>query len=112
MLQRPVESAQFTSVRYGERLAEAGAVTSVGSRGDSYDNALAEAVNSTYKTELVRNPVQGPWRTVEQVELATLHWVHWHSTERLHGYLGDQSPDDYEAAYAALTATGAEAAIQ
>jgi putative transposase len=71
VLQRPVESAQFTSVRYGERLAELGALPSVGSVGDSYDNALAETINGLYKTELIRGPDQGPWRTVEEVELAT-----------------------------------------
>ena len=92
--------SQFTSVRYGETLTELGALPSIGSIGDSYDNALAESVNSTYKGELIRNPTQGPWRTVEDVELATLSWVHWHNTERLHGYLEDVPPADYEAAYA------------
>lgn len=92
---------QFTSVRYGERLAELGAVPSIGSVGDSYDNALAEAVNGLYKTELIRGPGQGPWRTVEDVELATLGWVHWHNTQRLHGYLDDVPPAEFEAAYAA-----------
>ena len=84
--------SQFTSIRYGERLAELGAVPSVGSVGDSYDNALAETVNGLYKTELIRGPGQGPWRTVEDVELATLGWVHWHNTDRLHGYLHDVPP--------------------
>lgn len=91
--------SQFTSVRYGERLAELGATPSIGSVGDSYDNALAEAVNGLYKTELIRGPGQGPWKTVEDVELATLGWVHWHNTARLHGYLGDIPPAEYEAAY-------------
>jgi putative transposase len=91
--------SQFTSVRYGERLAELGATPSIGSVGDSYDNALAETVNGLYKTELIRGPGQGPWRTVEDVELATLGWVHWHNTARLHGYLGDIPPAEYEAAY-------------
>ena len=59
----------------------------------SYDNALAETVNGLYKTELIRGPGQGPWKTVADVELATLGWVHWHNTERLHGYLGDVPPD-------------------
>ena len=85
--------SQFTSVRYGERLAELGAVPSIGSVGDCYDNALAETVNGLYKTELIRGPGQGPWKTVEDVELATLGWVHWHNTERLHGYLDDVPPD-------------------
>ena len=99
MLRRPVDSAQFTSIRYGERLAEIGAVPSIGSVGDSYDNALAETVNGYYKTELIRGPGQGPWRSVEDVELATLGWVHWHNTERLHGYLGDVPPTEFEAAF-------------
>jgi putative transposase len=93
--------SQFTSIRYGERLDEIGAVPSIGTVGDSYDNALAEAVNALYKTELIRGPSQGPWRTVEDVELATLGWVHWHNNERLHGYLNDVPPVEFEAAYAA-----------
>jgi putative transposase len=103
--------SQFTSIRYGERLAEIGAVPSIGSVGDSYDNALAETVNGYYKTELIRGPGQGPWRSVEDVELATLGWVHWHNTERLHGYLGDVPPTEFEAAFyaaqqASLTGAG------
>jgi len=100
--------SQFTSVRYGERLAELGAVPSIGTVGDSYDNALAETVIGLYKTELIRGPRQGPWRTVEDVELATLGWVHWHNTTRLHSYLGDLPPAEFEAAfYAAHQATPA-----
>jgi len=92
--------SQFTSVRYGERLAELGAVPSIGSVGDSYDNALAETVNGLYKTELIRGPARaGPWKTIEDVELATLSWVHWHNTERLHSYLGDVPPAEFEAAF-------------
>jgi len=69
--------SQFTSIRYGERLAEIGATPSIGAVGDSYDNALAEMVNGYYKTELVRGPARpGPWKTVEGLELATLGWVH------------------------------------
>jgi len=93
--------SQFTSIRFGERLAEIGAVPSIGTVGDSYDNALAEAVNALYKTELIRGPGQGPWRTVEDVELATLGWVHWFNNDRLHGYLNDVPPVEFEAAYAA-----------
>jgi putative transposase len=105
--------SQFTSVRYGERLAEIGAVPSIGSVGDSFDNALAETVNGLYKTELIRGPGQGPWKTVEDVELATLGWVHWHNTERLHGYLGDVPPAEFEAAhYAALATTSETVGIQ
>lgn len=89
--------AQFTSIRYGERLAEIGAVPSIGTVGDSYDNALAETVNGYYKAELIRGPARsGPWKSVEDVELATLGWVHWHNTERLHGYLGDVPPAEFE----------------
>ena len=93
--------SQFTSIRYGERLTEFGAIPSIGSIGDSFDNALAEATNSLYKTELIRGPGQGPWKNVEDVELATLAWVHWYNTERLHGYLNDVPPSEFEAAYAA-----------
>jgi len=102
--------SQFTSVRYGERLAELGAVPSIGSVGDSYDNALAESVNALYKTELIYGPDQGPWRTIEDVELATLSWVHWHNTERLHGYLHDMPPVEREAEFYAAVATTSEAA--
>lgn len=97
---------QYLAIRYTERLAEAGAVASVGSRGDSYDNALAETVNGLYKAELIHR--QGPWRTVDQVELATSEWVHWWNTQRLHSACGDVPPVEYEAAYrATLQATAA-----
>ena len=79
------------------RLAEAGAVRSVGSRGDSYDNALAETVVGLYKTELIRR--QGPWRSLEQVELATAEWVHWWNLRRLHSAVGDIPPADFEDLY-------------
>lgn len=92
--------SQFTSIRYGERLAEIGATPSIGTVGDSHDNALAETVNGYYKTELVRGPARsGPWKTVEDLELATLGWVHWHNTQRLHGYLGDIPPAEFEQAF-------------
>jgi putative transposase len=97
--------SQFTSVRYGERLAELGAVPSIGSVGDSYDNALAESVNGLYKSELIYGPDQGPWRTVEDVELATLGWVHWHNTARLHGHCADVPPAEFETAFYAARAT-------
>jgi len=101
--------SQFTSLRYGERLAEIGAVPSIGSVGDSFDNALAETVNGYYKAELIRGPARtGPWRTVEDVELATLGWVHWHNTSRLHGYLGDLPPAEFESAFYAAPNTGTE----
>jgi putative transposase len=85
---------QYLSIRYTERLADAGVV---GSRGDSYDNALAETVNGLYKAELIAR--RGPWRTVEDVELATSRWVHWWNTQRLHSACGDVPPAEYEAAY-------------
>ena len=89
--------SQFTSIRYGERLAEIGATPSIGSVGDSYDNALAETVNGYYKAELVHGPARsGPWKKVEDLELATLGWVHWHNTKRLHGYLDDIPPVEFE----------------
>ena len=91
--------SQFTSIRYGERLDEIGAVPSIGSIGDSYDNALAESVNSLYKAELIYGPDQGPWKTIEEVELATLSWIHWYNTQRIHGYIGDVPPAEYENAY-------------
>lgn len=100
--------SQFTSIRYGERPAEIGAVPSIGTVGDSFDNALAETVNGYYKSELIYGPTRtGPWKTVEDVELAswragelaTLGWVYWHNTARLHGYLGDIPPTEFEAAF-------------
>ena len=78
--------SQYTSLRYTERLEEIGAVPSIGTVADSLDNALAESVNSLYKAELIRHPDQGPWKTVGDVELATLGWVHWFNTQRIHSY--------------------------
>ena len=99
--------SQFTSIRYGERLAEIGAVPSIGTVGDSYDNALAETVNGYYKAELIRGPARDgrPWKTVEDVELATLSWVHWHNTQRLHGYLDDVPPAEFEESFYARCRT-------
>ncbi len=98
--------SQFTSLRYGERLAEIGATPSIGTVGDSYDNALAETVNGYYKAELIRGPARpGPWKTVEDVELATLSWVYWHNTTRLHGYLDDLPPAEFEEAFYATKRT-------
>ncbi len=88
---------QYLSVRYTERLAEAEAVSSVGSKGDSYDNALAETVNGLYKAELINRG--GPWRSVEQVELATAEWVHFWNADRLHEACGYTSPAEFEQAY-------------
>ena len=88
---------QYLSIRYTERLAEAGAVASVGSRGDSYDNALAESFHGLYKTELIGR--RGPWRSVEDVEWATLTYVEWFNHRRLHGEIGMVPPAEYEVTY-------------
>jgi putative transposase len=85
---------QYLSIRYTERLAEAGAVTSVGSRGDSYDNALAETIIGLYKTELIRK--QGPWRNLDDVEYATLEWVDWFNYRRLLEPIGYIPPAELE----------------
>jgi putative transposase len=90
---------QYTSIRYTERLAEEQAVVSVGSRGDAYDNALAESVNGLYKSELIT--IRGPWRSVEDVELATAAWVHWYNTARLHSACDHVPPVEFEADYRA-----------
>lgn len=91
---------QYRAVRYTERLEEEELVASVGSKGDSYDNAAAEAFNSTFKTELIRNPKilakQGPWRCIDDVEIAVAEWVDWYNATRLHGSLGDIPPIEYE----------------
>jgi putative transposase len=88
---------QYVSIRYTERLAEAGIEPSVGSKGDSYDNALAETVNGLYKAELIHR--RGPWKTKAAVELATLEWVAWFNARRLHGALGYIPPAEAEANY-------------
>ena len=87
--------SQYTSVAYTERLAELNARPSIGTVGDSYDNALAEAVNALYKTELIKR--QGPWRNAEHVELATLAYVEWFNHRRLHSEIGDIPPAEMEA---------------
>jgi transposase InsO family protein len=89
--------SQYVSIRYTERLAEAGIEPSVGSRGDSYDNALAETINGLYKTELIHR--RAPWKTRESVELATLEWVHWFNHIRLLEPIGYIPPAEAEATY-------------
>jgi putative transposase len=89
--------SQYLSIRYTERLAEAGAVTSVGSRGDSFDNALAETIIGLYKTELIRR--RGPWKGLDQVEYATLEWVDWFNHRRLLEPIGHVPPAEFEAAF-------------
>jgi transposase InsO family protein len=88
---------QYTSIRYTERLAAAGLERSVGSVGDSYDNALAETINGLYKTEVIRH--SGPWRNIDDVEYATLNWVDWFNNRRLLEPLGYVPPAEFEAAY-------------
>jgi putative transposase len=89
---------QYRAVRYTQRLAEANVLASVGSRGDSYDNAMAEAFNSLYKAELVRN--RGPWHGLDDVEIATVEYIDWYNNRRLHGELGHVPPVEYEALHA------------
>ena len=89
--------AQYVSIRYTERLAEAGIEPSVGSRGDSYDNALAETINGLYKAELIHR--RAPWKSRESVELATLQWVHWFNNIRLLEPIGYIPPAEAEANY-------------
>ena len=89
--------SQYVSIRYTERLAEAGIEPSVGSRGDSYDNALAETINGLYKAELIHR--RAPWKTKESVELATLQWVHWFNHQRLLEPIGYIPPAEAEANY-------------
>ena len=87
VLRRHLEPGQYPSIRYTERLAAEQAVTSVGSKGDSYDNTMAESINSLDEGECIRR--EGPWRTVDDVELATLSWVHWWNTQRILEPIGD-----------------------
>lgn len=89
--------SQYVSILYTERLAEAGIEPSVGSRGDSYDNALAETINGLYKAELIHR--RAPWKTREAVELATLQWVHWFNHHRLLESIGYIPPAEAEANY-------------
>ena len=89
---------QYRAIRYSQRLSEAGAVASVGSKGDSYDNAMAEAFNSLYKAELVRNT--GPWRGIDDLEMATVEYIDWYNNRRLHGELGHVPPAEYESLHA------------
>jgi len=98
---------QYLCIRYTERLAEAGIVPSVGTTGDSYDNALAESVNGLYKTEVIKR--RGPWRGFDDVEFATLTWVAWYNTSRLHETLGHVPPAEFEEAFYDRQATPAGA---
>ncbi|MCT1724219.1 MULTISPECIES: IS3 family transposase [Kocuria] len=91
------KGVQYVAVRYTQRLAEAGAVASVGSTGDSYDNALAEAFNSLFKAELIRN--KGPWKSIDDLEIAVAEYVDWFNHRRLHGEIGLVPPIEFEDAY-------------
>ncbi|NDR56614.1 transposase, partial [Pseudoruegeria sp. M32A2M] len=98
---RPVESAQYLSIKYTERLGEADIEPSVGSVGDSYDNALAETINGLFKAEVIHR--RGPWRNFEAVEYATLEWVDWFNNRLLLEPIGNIPPTEAEANfYAAL----------
>ena len=101
---------QYLAIRYTERLAEAGVVPSVGSRGDSYDNALAESFNGLYKTELIRH--RGPWCGLDDVEYATLEYVDWFNHRRLHGELSMRPPAEFEALQAGQAIAPLRAASQ
>ena len=89
--------SQYLSIRYTERLAQAGIAASVGSRGDSYDNALAETIIGLYKAEVIHH--LGPWRGTTDVEIATLEWTHWFNNERLLEPIGDIPPAEFEQMY-------------
>jgi putative transposase len=88
---------QYLAIRYTERLADEQAVTSVGSKGDSFDNALADTVNGLYKTELIYR--RGPWKSMEQLELATSAWVNWWNEQRLHEACHYVPPAEFEESY-------------
>ena len=108
------KGVQYLAIRYSERLAENDIVASVGSTGDSYDNAMAEAFNSLYKWELIYP--QGPWRGLDDVEFATLGYIDWFNHRRLHGEITDDNsyvtPAEFEAAYYRQTAPALEAVTQ
>jgi transposase InsO family protein len=102
VLRPSIEPGQYRAIRYTERLAEAKAVASVGSKGDSYDNAMAEAFNSLFKAECIRNPAMRPkggWKSVADVEIAAAEYVDWFNHRRLHGEIGLAPPAEFEAAY-------------
>jgi putative transposase len=100
--------SQYTSITYTDRLCDIGGAPSIGTIGDSYDNALAETVNGLYKTELYRNPAAlatngGPWKGLDDLEVATCAWVSWFNKERLHSELSDRTPTEAEADHYAST---------
>lgn len=97
LIHHPDRGSQYVSIRYTERLAEAGIEPSVGSAGDAYDNALAETINGLYKAEVIHR--RAPWKTKESVELATLEWVAWFNHHRLLEPIGNIPPAEAEANY-------------
>ena len=104
--------SQYTSVLYADRIDEVGAAPSIGTVGDSFDNAMAESVMGIFKTELHRNPAAlatngGPWRGLDDLEIATCAWVSWFNEERLHSELDDQTPAEFEANYRRRSQTDA-----
>lgn len=99
---------QYLSIRYTERLAAANIEASVGSVGDSYDNALAETINGLYKTEVIRH--RAPWRNIDEVEFATLEWVDWFNNRRLLEPIGNIPPAEFEMAYYRQLKESADAA--
>ena len=108
VFRRPLESAQYVSIKYTERLAEAGIEPSVGSVGDSYDNALAETINGLYKAEVIHR--RGPWRSFQAVEFATLEWADWFNNRRLLEPIGNIPPAEAEERYYAMLDQSAMAA--
>ncbi|MCP2256280.1 Integrase core domain-containing protein [Prauserella aidingensis] len=102
-------SVQYRAIRYSERLAEAEAVASVGSRSDSYDNAMAEALNSLFKAECIRNPAMRPnggWKNVTDVEIAVAEYVDWFNHRRLHGEIGHVPPAEFDSDHWATFSSG------
>ena len=97
VLRQPLEFTQYLAIRYTDALSQAGAVASVGSVGDSYDNALAESTIGQLKTELIKR--HGPWRTIEQLEFAIFEYIDWWNHRRLHSQIGLIPPAEAEANY-------------
>ena len=109
MLQQPIETTGYVSIRYTERLSDAGIEPSVGRRGDAYDNVLAESIIGLFKTEVIHHA--GPWRSFDDVEYATLEWVAWFNTTRLLEPLGYLPPAEFEALYYPSVSASAEPAL-
>ncbi|KZW99701.1 transposase, partial [Pseudoalteromonas luteoviolacea] len=97
LIHHSIRGSQYLSIKYTERLMESGITASVGSVGDSYDNAMAETINGLFKTEIIRR--NGPWKNVDAVEYGTLEWENWFNNQRLLSSIGYVSPAQYEADY-------------